>query len=104
MYCSATGDSSHFPLGSWNAFAPFRNSDWWVCIPEPFWPKIGLGMKVERQTCRLQTLGTMERRVVLLMTKPIFGQNGSGMRSEEHTSELQSLAYIVCRLLLEKKK
>src|SRR5687767_15703032 len=25
-------------------------------------------------------------------------------RSEEHTSELQSLAYLVCRLLLEKKK
>src|SRR2546425_5200733 len=27
-----------------------------------------------------------------------------GCRSEEHTSELQSLAYLVCRLLLEKKK
>src|SRR2546425_8266524 len=31
------------------------------------------------------------------------GIPGSG-RSEEHTSELQSLAYLVCRLLLEKKK
>src|SRR2546425_7163978 len=34
--------------------------------------------------------------------------NGVGVdpdrRSEEHTSELQSLAYLVCRLLLEKKK
>src|SRR2546423_9197368 len=29
---------------------------------------------------------------------------GRGPRSEEHTSELQSLAYLVCRLLLEKKK
>src|SRR2546423_9892876 len=28
---------------------------------------------------------------------------GHGGRSEEHTSELQSLAYLVCRLLLEKK-
>src|SRR3989441_7458801 len=28
----------------------------------------------------------------------------AGARSEEHTSELQSLAYLVCRLLLEKKK
>src|SRR2546425_6590094 len=28
----------------------------------------------------------------------------STLRSEEHTSELQSLAYLVCRLLLEKKK
>src|SRR2546425_7873672 len=33
------------------------------------------------------------------------GRSGSGRRrSEEHTSELQSLAYLVCRLLLEKKK
>src|SRR3989441_8584036 len=29
---------------------------------------------------------------------------GASHRSEEHTSELQSLAYLVCRLLLEKKK
>src|SRR2546425_5096239 len=31
-------------------------------------------------------------------------RNGWKTRSEEHTSELQSLAYLVCRLLLEKKK
>src|SRR2546425_5121886 len=39
----------------------------------------------------------------------LFGRPGHGARvsverSEEHTSELQSLAYLVCRLLLEKKK
>src|SRR5687767_15360593 len=35
-----------------------------------------------------------------------YDQGGIGCysRSEEHTSELQSLAYLVCRLLLEKKK
>src|SRR5687767_15253036 len=32
------------------------------------------------------------------------GANPGRKRSEEHTSELQSLAYLVCRLLLEKKK
>src|SRR2546425_6378612 len=32
------------------------------------------------------------------------GVHRLGNRSEEHTSELQSLAYLVCRLLLEKKK
>src|SRR2546425_6961958 len=32
------------------------------------------------------------------------GAPGFFFRSEEHTSELQSLAYLVCRLLLEKKK
>src|SRR2546425_5791479 len=31
-------------------------------------------------------------------------EQGEYERSEEHTSELQSLAYLVCRLLLEKKK
>src|SRR2546425_8593387 len=41
---------------------------------------------------------------------PMFGIRGASWflglseRSEEHTSELQSLAYLVCRLLLEKKK
>src|SRR3712207_7037768 len=33
-----------------------------------------------------------------------FGRQGRGFRSEEHTSELQSRQYLVCRLLLEKKK
>src|SRR2546425_6533822 len=32
------------------------------------------------------------------------GFDHAAQRSEEHTSELQSLAYLVCRLLLEKKK
>src|SRR2546425_3845279 len=34
----------------------------------------------------------------------ISGRAISEKRSEDHTSELQSLAYLVCRLLLEKKK
>src|SRR3712207_8350138 len=37
---------------------------------------------------------------------PVVWNNGQyyGPRSEEHTSELQSRQYLVCRLLLEKKK
>src|SRR2546425_8025633 len=44
-------------------------------------------------------------RLPFRMTSPPVDLRGfeSG-RSEEHTSELQSLAYLVCRLLLEKKK
>src|SRR2546425_5903644 len=42
------------------------------------------------------------------LARETAGQLTSGrspaVRSEEHTSELQSLAYLVCRLLLEKKK
>src|SRR2546425_3229538 len=34
----------------------------------------------------------------------VTGYTHADARSEEHTSELQSLAYLVCRLLLEKKK
>src|SRR5437879_11490510 len=33
-----------------------------------------------------------------------IGVGGATLRSEEHTSELQSPMYLVCRLLLEKKK
>src|SRR2546425_2762040 len=40
------------------------------------------------------------RRLVVVGTGP----EEARLRSEEHTSELQSLAYLVCRLLLEKKK
>src|SRR2546425_3593885 len=35
---------------------------------------------------------------------PVVWADEDVRRSEEHTSELQSLAYLVCRLLLEKKK
>src|SRR2546425_7714676 len=44
------------------------------------------------------TRGTPERR-----SRVAYGARDV-CRSEEHTSELQSLAYLVCRLLLEKKK
>src|SRR5687767_15493040 len=37
------------------------------------------------------------------MTAAGDAEAGNTARSEEHTSELQSLAYLVCRLLLEKK-
>src|SRR3989441_4942400 len=36
--------------------------------------------------------------------RALEGVTDVDVRSEEHTSELQSLAYLVCRLLLEKKK
>src|SRR3989441_7713880 len=44
----------------------------------------------------LEVLGAVERIAPLVPDRMV--------RSEEHTSELQSLAYLVCRLLLEKKK
>src|SRR2546425_7882945 len=41
---------------------------------------------------------------VELSTMSASAKCSHASRSEEHTSELQSLAYLVCRLLLEKKK
>src|SRR3712207_7679789 len=40
----------------------------------------------------------------LLRPHSVVSQPGVAHRSEEHTSELQSRQYLVCRLLLEKKK
>src|SRR2546425_4679007 len=52
-------------------------------------PRAGEGPRAPTPPrCRLSPPGAARRRA----------------RSEEHTSELQSLAYLVCRLLLEKKK
>src|SRR2546425_7744360 len=47
-----------------------------------------------------------ERRLYAQGRGPVVEEQGvrRAPRSEEHTSELQSLAYLVCRLLLEKKK
>src|SRR2546425_8483805 len=63
-----------------------------------------------RVAARLITSGVMKLSVPISSSGPQrpqlrnFLQYSSSSRSEEHTSELQSLAYLVCRLLLEKKK
>src|SRR3712207_7450480 len=38
------------------------------------------------------------------LDEDVANDRDDGVRSEEHTSELQSRQYLVCRLLLEKKK
>src|SRR3712207_8011269 len=43
-------------------------------------------------------------RCSLPRSNKVIGGRGHAPRSEEHTSELQSRQYLVCRLLLEKKK
>src|SRR2546425_8205297 len=70
------------------------------------------GMGIE-DLCNLHRKGRGEMHKVLIATlaAACIGLAGTSCskgsdqyRSEEHTSELQSLAYLVCRLLLEKKK
>src|SRR3712207_9251393 len=57
-------------------------------------------------TEQLIGLGVVERDVFQgeLCAVRVFDQPQCVVRSEEHTSELQSRQYLVCRLLLEKKK
>src|SRR3989441_7845115 len=57
----------------------------------------------EGQRRYVESLSAYARQFLQMMEKPDV-DSIEGLRSEEHTSELQSLAYLVCRLLLEKKK
>src|SRR3712207_8228406 len=56
-----------------------------------------LRFHLERQAVRITYWIAPDKRIILLT---VFYKT----RSEEHTSELQSRQYLVCRLLLEKKK
>src|SRR3712207_6964674 len=58
----------------------------------------GLGRRVEQDRADVDRRDPVDHRVVRL------GDQRDAARSEEHTSELQSRQYLVCRLLLEKKK
>src|SRR5437764_15205999 len=53
----------------------------------------------ERLVLRVQPSGCLHRHA-----QSVNSQQAALNRSEEHTSELQSPMYLVCRLLLEKKK
>src|SRR3989441_8804142 len=53
---------------------------------------------------RRLTMASAIRSATISSRRGIRTHTTRPRRSEEHTSELQSLAYLVCRLLLEKKK
>src|SRR5258707_3403065 len=63
---------------------------------------------VDRQrvdfTMKLEAVGGGEVPPELILLPHHQGEAAAEGRSEEHTSELQSRQYLVCRLLLEKKK
>src|SRR3989441_3122965 len=76
-----------------------------MAVVAPMPPMKGRGMRNPKRA----RLGTVWNTFATPSTGPRHaGRRVSripnGTRSEEHTSELQSLAYLVCRLLLEKKK
>src|SRR3712207_7774970 len=63
-------------------------------------PLRGLKSRVWETPSRF--FGRLHQPAALSATGPLSGK--FRRRSEEHTSELQSRQYLVCRLLLEKKK
>src|SRR2546425_5573913 len=65
--------------------------------PDTNSPKGLASLCFQTATCQVVSAALPSPDAILaLMRRPL-------LRSEEHTSELQSLAYLVCRLLLEKK-
>src|SRR2546425_5340271 len=65
-------------------------------IPRPLWERKAPPDERNRIRLAMNSLLIRQADAVALVR--------GRLRSEEHTSELQSLAYLVCRLLLEKKK
>src|SRR2546425_8930358 len=83
------------PLGTTIGLRPIRDIRFFLTLQI-------LAAKTTYQTSQSSSPPTRALRAARPLITP-FGVVRMLMRSEEHTSELQSLAYLVCRLLLEKK-
>src|SRR3712207_7860307 len=59
---------------------------------------------LSRGPLRVERVSRHPRRTPMTTCTPAATTTSTAQRSEEHTSELQSRQYLVCRLLLEKKK
>src|SRR2546425_8860091 len=76
-------------------------------VPSPntaFWRTSWRSTAIEIAWRTRLSLNGLRVEFITWMTSQALGLRITVTRSEEHTSELQSLAYLVCRLLLEKKK
>src|SRR3712207_8192059 len=65
------------------------------------WTQLMAGLNYERTILAATALGLAQRAFDDALA---YAKERRQFRSEEHTSELQSRQYLVCRLLLEKKK
>src|SRR5205823_13500164 len=89
-----------------HSFPTRRSSDLSSTSAAPFCACVSTPLSVTRKACRshVENGKTSPQRAGKVSTAALWMDPACGKRSEEHTSELQSLAYLVCRLLLEKKK
>src|SRR5437762_9493025 len=87
-------------------FPSRRSSDLWTLNRvdadegKPKWFVIKTGGKAKAIAKKREAVSAITGRTM----EQIAGEKSAVWRSEEHTSELQSPMYLVCRLLLEKKK
>src|SRR3712207_8579595 len=91
--------STLFPYTTLFRSDPQLFGQWVEALPDD--PPLGLGA---REQIRLGQLLKDGKRRRAGDGVPSVGPAQAADRSEEHTSELQSRQYLVCRLLLEKKK
>src|SRR3989441_6633102 len=92
-----------------NSFASSPSDDEVFIIashPQPSSPSFSTIFRtlVDRPSSPSFTTRSAPPRTRFVSMRIRFRLTDTSTRSEEHTSELQSLAYLVCRLLLEKKK
>src|SRR3712207_7152364 len=62
-----------------------------------------VGIKMDKRA-PVHDIGSLRQRLYGIAQFIMADRRQKAQRSEEHTSELQSRQYLVCRLLLEKKK
>src|SRR3712207_6569024 len=73
-------------------------------VDEIVLPGVDVGKRGRGSGPRIADLLKPGQEIVVQVIKDPLKTKGARLRSEEHTSELQSRQYLVCRLLLEKKK
>src|SRR2546425_6254813 len=89
---------------SWRTPSPSSSassSSGWTLMPEA--PQAGQAT-FNFKAAITQMVQRNASDLLLKVGRPATIRVNGELRSEEHTSKLQSLAYLVCRLLLEKKK
>src|SRR3712207_7947025 len=82
----------------------FRSVSAYVVVETAHGTAVGRVVIAPDQVIASDGINEADLKPILRLATEEDVERHEGMRSEEHTSELQSRQYLVCRLLLEKKK
>src|SRR5438445_9474214 len=91
-----------------NAYCRTATSRFAFAMPNGYYGLVRIRIHIKAVIARLRNRERLVRRIhfvrLTVVQAPHMQVHRTLVRSEEHTSELQSRQYLVCRLLLEKKK